>query len=95
MKKIVINGCVAIASLYLFSACSGQIKSLNSDQPLPVAMACQPAWNSNITYDANEKVSDNGVNYIAAYSTQRLPPSFNHGPASSGQVWIPDSVCAS
>ncbi|CAF1054650.1 unnamed protein product [Didymodactylos carnosus] len=54
---------------------------------------CFPLWNSNSVYNANENVSENSINYMAAYYSHGADPATNNGPVSSGQEWIPLGSC--
>ncbi|WP_051711589.1 carbohydrate-binding protein [Andreprevotia chitinilytica] len=53
--------------------------------PTP-AVNCYSTWTAGITYNGGDKVSLNGVNYVANWWTQSNP-STNNGPAGSGKDW--------
>jgi len=58
---------------------------------------CWTAWSSSATYTTGMQVSENNVNYTAAYwnTGTGSEPATHNGPSGSGQPWVSNGPCGS
>lgn len=100
MKNSLNNFLIAFLTAVALVACGGNgandgtgTSPVAQSKRQQAAATCDAAWDASAIYNAGARISDSGVNYLAAYWTQNQNPSTHNGPSGSGQPWIPNGAC--
>jgi chitinase len=56
--------------------------------------SCASPWNSSTAYTGGQRVTVNGIVYLANWWTQGNNPTTNSGPSGSGEPWTAQGACA-
>lgn len=85
---------LSLRSAKLFTLAAAAALFIGLGSAASAATPCNPAYAPGVAYVAGNQVSENNINYTAAYWTQTNPAT-NNGAAGSGQPWIGVSACGS
>jgi chitinase len=76
------------------SAVSVMTPAASSGGGTGTGTSCAQPWSSTVAYTAGQRVTVNGIVYVANWWTQGNNPPTNSGGAGSGEPWTAQGACA-